>query len=498
MAVDSTHIQYDEASDDWNLIKDLLAGERAIKLSGQLYLPMLSGQDVKEYAAYRDRASFYNAFGRTAQGLTGAILRKDPDITSSDQIVDMTESLTRDGRSLREIASSCIKDVICYGRYGLLVDAPADGKSDPYIAEYKAKDILNWYQEDFGEGYVLTFLSLREWPDSYEDANYEVTQEENIRIYYIDPEDSFVKAQLYEWTEPSGNKTVKGTKSTGGAWQPVWKEPRVLVAGGKKLTEIPFFFFGPEDNTPTVNQSPLLDLANVNIAHWKMSADLAHGLHYTALPTPWAAGFDVKTKLFIGPSKAWISSDPSASCGYLEFTGQGLKSVSEDLDRKEKQMAVLGSRLIEGQRVGVEAAETARIRQSGEVNALTTVAKLISKGLSRVLEAIALWRNVSAGEEVTVELNTDFVDVQISSDQIKSLLLALQAGKISHETFLWNLKEGEMLPPGISIEDEKDLIETEKEDEDKFEEEFELEPQPVISRVLPVGTPALLPPPKEE
>ena len=490
MAIDSTHIEYDDVGLDWELIRNLIKGERAIKDASTKYLPLLDGQGTKDYAAYKNRPAFYNAFGRTVQGLTGAIMRKDPDVTASDAVVEMSEKLTRDHRSLREISSSVVKDVIAFGRYGILIDAPVGG-GDAYAAEYKAEDMLNWHQEDTGEGYMLTFLSLREHAEVYESEDYEVTQTENIRIYFIDLEDGYVKAQLYEWKEPSASKVLKGTKSTAGSWVPMWDEPQIPVAGGQKLTEIPFFFFGSEDNTPDVSQSPLLDLANVNIAHWKMSADLAHGLHYTALPTPWAAGFNTKTKLYIGPGKAWISSDPTASCGYLEFTGQGLKAIENDLDRKEKQMAALGSRLIEGQRTGVEAAETARIRQSGEVNSLVTISKLVSKSLSRMLETLALWRSVPTSEETTVELNTDFIDIALSSQEITALLAALQAGKISHETFLWNLKEGELLPPGISTEDEKERIEMEAGPEFEEKDEFSLEPDTddvvkrVIERILP-------------
>lgn len=490
MAIDSTHIQYSDVKLDWVLIRNLIKGERAIKDATTTYLPKLSGQDSDEYLSYRNRPAFYNAFGRTVQGLTGAIMRKDPDVTASDPVIETADRLTRDHRSLREVATSAIKDVIAFGRYGVLVDAPVDG-GDAYVAEYRAEDILNWYQEEVGDGYILTFLALRENADQYDIETHEITQVENIRVYFIDPEDLFVKVQLYEWNEPSASKAIKGTKSTQGTWTPVWEKPQVPIAGGQKLTEIPFFFFGAEDNTPNISQSPLLDLANVNIAHWKMSADLAHGLHYTALPTPWAAGFDTKSKLYIGPGKAWISSDPQATCGYMEFTGQGLKAIENDLDRKEKQMAVLGSRLIEGQRVGIEAAETARIRQSGEVNSLITISKLASKTLSRMLEVLALWRSVPTSEETTVELNTDFIDISITPEEITALLGALQAGKISHETFLWNLKEGELLPPGVSIEDEKEKIEVEAGPEFEEKDKFEHEPNTdgivseVIKRIMP-------------
>jgi hypothetical protein len=36
---------------------------------------------------------------------------------------------------------------------------------------------------------------------------------------------------------------------------------------------------------------------------------------------------------------------------------------------------------------------------------------------------------------------------------------AWQSGAISHETFLFNMKRGEILDPDVSIEDERDRIE---------------------------------------
>jgi hypothetical protein len=42
---------------------------------------------------------------------------------------------------------------------------------------------------------------------------------------------------------------------------------------------------------------------------------------------------------------------------------------------------------------------------------------------------------------------------------MSSLMGAWQSGGISHDTFLFNMKKGEILPPDITIEDEKGLIE---------------------------------------
>ena len=63
---------------EWLCARDVLAGERVIKLAGQHYLPRLDAQNEEDYAAYRDRASFFNATPRTGEGYSGLIFPRAP------------------------------------------------------------------------------------------------------------------------------------------------------------------------------------------------------------------------------------------------------------------------------------------------------------------------------------------------------------------------------------------------------------------------------------
>jgi hypothetical protein len=69
---------------------------------------------------------------------------------------------------------------------------------------------------------------------------------------------------------------------------------------------------------------------------------------------------------------------------------------------------------------------------------------------------MAEWEGVSG--DIEVELNTDFVDTKILPQELTALMGAWQSGAISHETFLHNMKKGEILPVGVTVEDEKDRI----------------------------------------
>jgi len=124
-------------------------------------------------------------------------------------------------------------------------------------------------------------------------------------------------------------------------------------------------------------------------------------------------------------------------------------------------MAVVGARLLEEQRPGVESSETVRLRSSGDSATLSDIAGNVGAGLTDVLQNIGFWQGVSS-EKCSVAVNKDFVSTRLSPQDITALLQAVQAGKISEETFLWNLLQGEVLPPKTSIEDEQEAIAEDK------------------------------------
>jgi hypothetical protein len=65
--VNSTHADYDAAALEWSRARDVLAGEDAVKATGQKYLPRMDSQSDDEYAAYKARASFFGATARTLE-----------------------------------------------------------------------------------------------------------------------------------------------------------------------------------------------------------------------------------------------------------------------------------------------------------------------------------------------------------------------------------------------------------------------------------------------
>jgi len=225
---------------------------------------------------------------------------------------------------------------------------------------------------------------------------------------------------------------------------------------GKALSEIPFVFLGSLSNTPIPDPPPLMDLANLNIKHWQLTVDYYHGLHYCAIPTPWAAGFGKSTELYIGANKAWVSDDSNAKCGYLEFTGSGLSAMLGAVSKLENQMAIVGARMLEEQKKAAEAAETVKMRYSGDSATLSNVVDCIEQGIIKAINLLGMWLGIETKTEVV--LNRDFVAQRLSAQDITALLGVWQSGALSLDAFLYNLQVGEILPPNRTISDEKILI----------------------------------------
>jgi hypothetical protein len=185
MAVNSTHPDYEASALDWSRARDVLAGEDAVKAAGEKYLPRLDSQTDDEFAAYRKRASFFNATARTAEGYVGLVFRRPPFIkvpevraglaTSAGvgrALADFVNDADMQGTTLAAYAKNVVWEVMGVGRAGSLVDwcssaASHHGGLPPveeraYVSLYTAEQITNWQVGRVNGRNVPTLVVLRE------------------------------------------------------------------------------------------------------------------------------------------------------------------------------------------------------------------------------------------------------------------------------------------------------------------------------------------------
>jgi len=245
-----------------------------------------------------------------------------------------------------------------------------------------------------------------------------------------------------------------------------WKLARTLtpLRRGQPLHGIPFVFHGPSHSRPDVEKSPIEDLVAANLDHYRLNTDYKHGMHFTALPTAFVTGFEKGAQLRIGSTTAWVTETLGATAGFLEFKGEGLGTFERALDRVERLMTVLGSRLLETQKRVSESAEALALRQAGESSIIGSIAVAVTASLNEVLRWMYWWHSTEARpedvkpEQIRYELNTDFEASLLGAKEIQALVSAWQSGAISRDTLLHNLRTGEILPPARTNEQELELI----------------------------------------
>ena len=453
MAVDTKNSEYHEYYEIWERCEHAAEGQDEIHKEGIKYLPRLSGQTDAEYHAYKQRALYYNATARTIDGLTGMLFLKPEVITAPTAMDNIIADVTMGGLSLHQFAEIISEEVITIGRCGVLVDYPpivnavtlaqaqAQG-ARPYATMYDAESIINWKTGRINNVEHLTLVVLEEEYE-VEGDEFESKCEPQWRV--LDLGDGGIYRQRVFRKDKRGEFILVDEIY-----------PQI---NGKALNKIPFEFFGVRDNSPCVDKPPLLDLVDVNLSHYRTTADYEHGLHFTGLPTPVVTGYysdDKSASLRIGSGTAWLLPDAQSKAFYLEFTGQGLGELREALRSKEAMMATLGARILAPEKRAAESAQTANIHRSSENSVLASISQSISIGLTHVMEYLRDWSNITG--DVKVELNRDFIPNSMTAQDLDSLVKAWQSGSISHQTLFDNLVAGDIITQDVSFDDEMERI----------------------------------------
>lgn len=444
---------------------------------GEAYLPRLYNEKLPDYMARRNRAGFFNATWRTIAGLAGMLFRIAPVLKVSAVTEPMLEDVTKDGTDADTLALLASLEALTVGRVGLFVDYPRgapDGATAaevealnlrPQMAMYRAEAVINWATSWVNNKTVLSLVVLAEITTLPGEDEFTPKCEPRWRVLDLteaaDAEGNAVglvyRVRVFrkEEYEEGGKKKVRDVVED--EFYPLMK--------GAPLRYIPFQFIGVDDTTPSVAEPPLMDLAYTNVSHYQTTADLEHGAHRTSLPQPWiaginptvdAAGNQVALEFYMGGGDAWAFPNPGTTVGMLEYTGQGLTSLENRLQAKENQMAVLGARMLEDQKAGVEAAQTAGIHRSGEQATLSSQGRTISKGLEIALGWFDEWAGGSGDAEAA--LNNDFLPVPMDAQKLTALVGAWQAGAISKETLFDNFKKGEIVRDATDFETEESKI----------------------------------------
>jgi hypothetical protein len=453
MPVNTEHPDWTANAPLWKKCRDASEGQEAVHAAGKEYLPVLSEQNGTEYAAYLARTLYFNATGRTLDGMTGMMFRRPPENEVPAAVSYLLDDVDTAGTPLIAFEEKAVEELVKQGRFALLADFPpvqpgatlADAQSigaRPLAKLYCAEYIINWRTTRVAN---RTMLSLVVLVETHEDDS-----------------DPFVTIKIPQWRIlrlVDGSYTVEIWRLLDAKAEPVLIDSYVPLMGNSPMAFIPIVIAGPMGSGAEVQKPPLLALANVNLSHYRSTADYEHGLHFTGLPTPYVTGhtFEPGQKFALGSTEVKAFPNEAAKPGFMEFAGTGLGALSTRLSEKEQMMVALGARMLANPTRGIESAETAQIHRAGENSVLASISNSASSALSQVLTWCAMWAGVQ--EPVKVRLNTDFMPAGMTAQELQALVAAWQSSAISFDTLHDNLSRGEISTR--TAEEERDLIDAE-------------------------------------
>lgn len=458
---------------DYRLIEDCIFGQRVVKFRKELYLPKPNAADCSaendaRYLSYVQRAVFYNVTKRTLNGLVGYVFARDPEIKSPTAMENVISDSDGAGIDLVQNAKKSLAHVLAFGRAGVLVDYPpspdgatvaelAKGDIRPTIVAYHPYQIRNWRTMVRGAKVVLSMVVLLE-KHVWEDNGFQELVGVQFRVLKLDEAGNYT-VELWYADDPNGTDFLKQE-----TYSP-------LDGNGGKIIDIPFSFIGSENNDSNPDMPPLLDMANLNIAHYRNSADYEESCFIVGQPTPVVTGITdtwyekVLNKRIDFGSRGGIPLPTGGDAKLLQAEPNTM--IKEAMDHKEKQMVALGAKLIEDSTV-VRTATEAMMDDTSETSILATCAKNVGTAYQYALEWAAKFMGIDESQ-VEFEINTNFDLGTMDSLTRAQLLKEWQAGGISFTEYRDNMRKSGL----VSQDDSVAQAEIEKEQEKQLGKEVD-------------------------
>lgn len=428
IGVRATHRDYDKAAKRWKVVRDAIAGECDSYLRNVGAIESDETYGRKRQAEYVDGAIYYNFTKRTLAGMVGSVMRKDPEIILPDALDYLLGNADGSGVGLIQHAQNTLYDLDSIGRGGLLVDAPNvqaatmaeqnAGLLNSTIAFYPAEAITNWRTERIGSINVVTMVVLRE-PYEYPSSANEFLTNVGEQYRVLDIVDNEYRQRIYRYGydgEQIGDVVEVFPKLNG--------VPRGTI---------PFAFIGATNNDQDIDDAPLYPLAELNIGHYRNSADSEENTFVTG-----------QVMLTVSPSdmmspEQWREANPNgikfgARCGInLGFGGRAellqaspSTAARQGMLDKETQAVQIGAQLITP--TMQITAESARLQRAADSSVMATVAKNVSMAYETALRWVAQSMNVADSEEIAFELNTEFFLMALTAQDRSAWMADINAG----------------------------------------------------------------------
>lgn len=457
----STSASYDAMSDAWIKIQTVLDGTGAMRQAETVFLPQHANESKERYS---ERLAVNVLLNLTELTLDSWVGRPFSDPIKFENIPPEIEDLFKDvdlvGTDIQTFARDWFRDGVAKAFSHVYVDFPRlsvdeDGKRTieddrnenvrPYWVHILPEQLIFADAKVIDGRETLREIRIREQV-SERDGFTEKTTDQIRRVFLAEVDDAPLgHVEIYQYIK-TGKKKPKWVKVD---WYTF------------DLDFIPLVTFYSDRDSFMVGKPPLLDLADLNIAHWQSSSDQRAVLTVARFPMlALSGGSDEKKKMTIGPYNWLWSPDPKSKFYYVEHTGKAIASGDKDLQNLQDQMSEYGAEFLK-KRPGGETA-TARALDSAEATSpLQDMVLRFSSALSLVIKYTGIWMDRELPEGAKAIVSNDYGPEEIDQAELNTLRETRKMRDISRKAYLKELIRRGLIDDSYDIEADALLLEQE-------------------------------------
>ncbi len=421
----------------WQLVDDAMGGTDAMRAAGKRHLPIRPLEAPDDYAARLSAATLLPAYSETVQRMAGRVFF-EPLIVNDDVpgwIADeVLPDVDRHGRNLHVFAREWFSEALAYGMSHCLVESPqADGVRTreqqrkyglrPYLIRIHPRRVLGWLEQDG----VLIQLRVS-FERTERDGDFGQKTIPQVRVY--EPG----RVAVYE----------RGRDQT-------WVAVEEIPTG---LNRIPLVTLYTGRTGLLTARPPLLELAHLNVKHWRMQSSIDTLLDTASVPILSISGVQDGDDVVIGAKHA-VRLPPGATLAYVEHSGAAIEAGRDSLRELVDDMRRSGAKLLEPSQ-SAKTATQAREEAAMDNSALGGMVTQLQDTLVDILDLVGEYRGAESGGTVSVRANLD-PDIA-PTDALTALTAMRNAGALSDQTYFAEAQRHGIVSSDIDWQDEAERI----------------------------------------
>lgn len=472
MAFSTTkHVEYCLYETQWQLNKD--AARDLVKQKKEKYLPINTLPDaaltkpenvqINEFIKHKYNTQiwpmsvFYGITRPTIGAWIGLIMAKKPTVqfTDAEETETDLDYLMRNadgaGNGICTVAKLGLEACIETGGGGFLVSVPdgqmtaqslRDGTLAPLIKLYDRSNIMDWNTVYVNGQKQCNYLKLREW-EAYSDGNESQLIEKHIEFFLRD-----------------GSVYYEISRSEGFDDLPAF-ETGDLIEAGKVATEIPFYWFGANDNDDGIDAAPITPIAALNVLHYQLYSrhiqqcwDVGQAQYHIDHGTQTSATvMDENNKQvsivdYLNPGgikTGSLAAIHTINGGKVEILQASTDSLLADEPTKiEERAQKIGAQML------VESSTTtateANLSYGSSTANLVTIADNVGMGLKEAIVHIAEVIRYKQIDQIKFELNKHLITQSLDANEINAMWTGIMQGMFPLKAAFIQLQKSGKVP----------------------------------------------------